>query len=204
MTLHDRLLACFRAPDYVPLATPEIARTLGLARKERASLDLEIRQLIGPARSSRSKEDKLCLPRDADLRHGPDCVPQGGSAYVVGSGVRANPKKTRSRFPLENTGVAIHGDRRRGALSDELSSPRGGLHGGEPTGRVIRILERATRRSPATCSARNSFLRRPGRSAFHPRHLRPGSGQIRGASGCPPSATSRGQAGRVDAAARQS
>jgi len=39
--------------------------------------------------------------------------------------------------------VAIHGDRVVVRLSDELSRPRGGRHGGEPTGRVIRILERA-------------------------------------------------------------
>ena len=98
MNLHDRLLALFRAPDYVPLATPEIARTLGLARKERNSLDLEIRQLIGAGEIVQIKEDKLCLPRDADLATGRIVFRQGGSAYVVRERGPSEPERTRSRF----------------------------------------------------------------------------------------------------------
>jgi ribonuclease R len=143
MNLHDRILALFRAPDYVPLTTPEIARTLGLARKERNSLDLEIRQLLGAGEIVQIKEDKLCLPRDADLATGRIMFRQGGSAYVVREREPSEPEKEAVQIPAENTGVAIHGDRVVVRLSDELSQPRGGRHGGEPTGRVIRILERA-------------------------------------------------------------
>jgi ribonuclease R len=143
MDLHERILTLFRAPHYVPLAAPEIVRTLGLARKERPALDSEIRRLLGAGEIVQIKEDKLCLPRDADLATGRIMFRQGGSAYVVRERGPSEPEKEAVQIPAENTGVAIHGDRVVVRLSDELSQPRGGRHGGEPTGRVIRILERA-------------------------------------------------------------
>jgi ribonuclease R len=143
MDLHERILTLFRAPHYVPLAAPEIVRLLGLARKERPALDSEIRRLLGAGEIVQIKEDKLCLPRDADLATGRIMFRQGGSAYVVRERGPSEPEKEAVQIPAENTGVAIHGDRVVVRLSDELSQPRGGRHGGEPTGRVIRILERA-------------------------------------------------------------
>jgi len=142
MKLHDRILALLRAPHYVPLTEPEIVRALGLARKERNALNLEIRQLLGAGELVQIKNDKLCLPRDADLATGRIQFRQGGSAYVVRERGPSEPEKEAVQIPAENTGVAIHGDRVVVRLSDELSSPRGGRHGGEPMGRVIRILER--------------------------------------------------------------
>ncbi len=142
MTLHDRILALLRTPHYVPLAESGIARALSLPRKERNSLTLEIRRLLSAGDVVQIKEDKLCLPRDADLATGRIQFRQGGSAYVVRERGPSEPEKEAVQIPAENTGVAIHGDRVVVRLSDELSRPHGGRHGGEPTGRVIRILER--------------------------------------------------------------
>jgi len=83
MKLRNRLLALFRSADYVPMPEPEIARTFGLARKERDALNIEIRQLLGAGEIVQIKEDRLCLPRDADLVTGRILFRQGGSAYVV-------------------------------------------------------------------------------------------------------------------------
>ena len=143
MKLRDHLLALFRAPDYVPLAGPEIARTLGLAKKDRNALDFEIRRLLGAGEIVRIKEDKLCLPRDADLVTGRIQFRQGGSAYVILEKGPSEPEKEAVQISAENTGVAIHGDRVVVRLGDELSQPHGRRRGGEPTGRVIRILKRA-------------------------------------------------------------
>jgi ribonuclease R len=142
MKLNDRLLALFRAPRYVPLTEPEIVRALGLPKGERNALNIEIRQLLAAGEIVQIKNDKLCLPRDADLATGRIQFRQGGSAYVIRERGPSEPEKEAVQIPAENTGVAIHGDRVVVRLSEELSLPHGGRHGGEPMGRVIRILER--------------------------------------------------------------
>src|SRR5664280_178451 len=108
MKLRDRLLALFRSSDYVPLAGPEISRTLGLARKERDSLHFEIRQLLGAGEIVQIKEDKLCLPSDADLVTGRIQFRQGGSAFVVRERGPGELEKDAVQIPAEETGVAIH------------------------------------------------------------------------------------------------
>ena len=142
MMLRERLLALLRASDYVPLSEPEVARALGLAKSERRSLAAEIRQLLAAGEVVCIKQDRLCLPRDADLVTGRIHFRQGGSAFVVRETEPGEGGKDAVQIPAEDTGVAIHGDKVVVRLSDELSRPRGGRHGGEPVGRVIRILER--------------------------------------------------------------
>lgn len=142
MQLHERLLAFLRAPDYVPLDEPGIARALGLSRKERGSLAFEARRLLASGGIVRIKRDRLCLPRDANLVTGRILFRQGGSAYVIPEGRANEPEKPSIQIAAEDTGVAMHGDRVVVRLANELSRPRGRRPGGEPTGRVIRILER--------------------------------------------------------------
>ena len=124
MNLRERLLALLRAPDYAPLAEPEIARALGLARRS-ATPSPESRQLLGAGEIVRIKQDRLCLPRDADLVTGRIQFRQGGSAYVIPETAPGEPEKDAVQIAAEDTGVAIHGDRVVVRLSDELSRPRG-------------------------------------------------------------------------------
>jgi len=143
MPLRDRLLTLLRAPGYAPLAEDEIARALNLGKKERASLAFEVRRLLAAGEVVRIKQDRLCLPASADLVTGRISFRQAGSAYVepeVRPGEREAPD---IQIAAEDTGVAMHGDKVVVRLSDELTRPRGNRPGGEPTGRVIRILERA-------------------------------------------------------------
>jgi ribonuclease R len=142
MMLRERLLALLRSADYVPLAEPEIARAFGLPKKERDSLVFEIRRLLAAGEIVRIKQDRLCLPRDADLVTGRIQFRQGGSAYVLPEKRATEPEKPAIQVPAEDTGVAMHGDKVVVRLSDELTRPRGNRAGGEPTGRVIRILAR--------------------------------------------------------------
>ena len=143
MQLRERLLTLFRASDYVPLPEPEIARSLGLAKSERRALSNEIRQLLGAGEVVCIKQDRLCLPHDADLVTGNIQFRQGGSAYVIREKAPGEPEKDAVQISAEDTGVAIHGDKVVVRLGAGLSRPHGGRHGGEPIGRVIRILERA-------------------------------------------------------------
>ena len=142
MKLRDRLLALVRAPDYAPLAETELARALGLDRKERNSLAFEVRRLLAAGELVRIKQDRLCLPRDADLVTGRIRFRQGGSAYVLPDVAAGAPPAPDVQIAAEDTGVALHDDKVVVRLSDELSRPHGNRPGGEPTGRVIRILER--------------------------------------------------------------
>jgi ribonuclease R len=142
MKLRDRLPALLRAPDYVPLDEPGIARALGLPHKERDSLAFEIRRLLAAGEIVRIKQDRLCLPRDADLVTGRIQFRQGGSAYVLPEKRATGPEKPAIQISAEDTGVAMHGDTVVVRLSDELTRPHGNRPGGEPAGRVIRILAR--------------------------------------------------------------
>jgi len=144
MKLRERLLDLLRAPAYVPLPEAEIARTLGLGRKERDSLAFEVRRLLGAGEIVRIKEDRLCLPQDADLVTGRIQFRQGGSAYVIPEAAPGRPEPATVQVAAEDTGVALHGDRVVVRLAEGLTRPRGprGVGGGEPIGRVIRILGR--------------------------------------------------------------
>ena len=142
LKLRDRLPALLRAPDYVPLDEPGIARALGLPKKERDSLAFEIRRLLAAGELVRIKQDRLCLPRDADLVTGRILFRQGGSAYVLPEKRATGPEKPAIQISAEDTGVAMHGDQVVVRLSDELTRPHGNRPGGEPAGRVIRILAR--------------------------------------------------------------
>jgi ribonuclease R len=140
--LRERLPALLRASDYVPLDEPGIARALGLPHKERDSLAFEIRRLLAAGEIVRIKQDRLCLPRDADLVTGRIQFRQGGSAYVLPEKRVSEPEKPAIQISAEDTGVAMHGDQVVVRLSDELTRPHGNRPGGEPAGRVIRILAR--------------------------------------------------------------
>ncbi|OHE89602.1 MAG: 3'-5' exonuclease [Verrucomicrobia bacterium RIFCSPLOWO2_12_FULL_64_8] len=142
MPLRERLLALLRGAGYAPLDEAAIARALDLSKKERGTLAFEVRRLLAAGEIVRIKQDRLCLPRDADLVTGRINFRQGGSAYVVPEGRANEPEKPAIQIAAEDTGVALHGDRVVVRLSDEVTRPRGRRPGGEPTGRVIRILER--------------------------------------------------------------
>jgi ribonuclease R len=144
MTLRERLLALLRAANYAPLDEPGIARALGLARKERTALAFTVRQLLAAGEIVHIKQDRLCLPRDADLVTGRIQFRQGGSAYLLPERRPGEPEPAAVQIAAEDTGVAMHGDRVVVRLHDALTRPRGprGVGGGEPTGRVIRLLER--------------------------------------------------------------
>ena len=144
MTLRERLLGLLHAPDYAPLDDSGLAQALGLSRKERGALPFAVRQLLAAGEAVRIKQDRLCLPRDADLVTGRIQFRQGGSAYVIPEKRADGREQPEVQVAAEDTGVAMHLDRVVVRLHDELTRPRGprGVGGGEPTGRVIRIIAR--------------------------------------------------------------
>ena len=157
MNLRDRLLALFRAPDYVPLAEPEIARALGLARKERDALAFEIRQLLAAGEIVRIKQDQLCLPRDADLVTGRIQFRQGGSAYVIPeTRARANPRRRRCRFPPRTPASPSTATASSCASATSSAGRAAAATAASRPAASSASSSAPTRPSPATCSARNS------------------------------------------------
>ena len=61
MNLRDRLLAQLRAPDYSPQSESELARALGLNKKQRAMLAHEARRLLASGLVRRLKGDRYQL-----------------------------------------------------------------------------------------------------------------------------------------------
>ncbi|MBS0662225.1 MAG: RNB domain-containing ribonuclease [Verrucomicrobia bacterium] len=59
MTLRDRILALVREASYVPADEPELARRLGLPKKQRTQLKFELRQLLRDAHLARGAHGRL-------------------------------------------------------------------------------------------------------------------------------------------------
>ena len=140
MTLRDRLLARLREPGYVPANETDLARLLHLNKKERRALAFEVRRLLATGELVRIKGDKLCEPGEVDLVTGRISFRQNGSAIVLPEKRINQPSPTHLPIFIaaEDTGVALHGDK---VVVRLAAGPARGE--AQPSGRVIRILERA-------------------------------------------------------------
>ncbi|HND60888.1 MAG TPA: hypothetical protein PLB90_05365, partial [Opitutaceae bacterium] len=65
MTLRDRILALVREASFVPADEPELARRLGLPKKQRSQLKFEVRQLLRDGRLARGAHGRLAAPAAA-------------------------------------------------------------------------------------------------------------------------------------------
>ena len=150
MKLKSLILNLMREADYVPLNSAQLADTLGLKKKEQRNLDFELKSLLGKGEIVRIKKDCYCLPQDADLITGRIMFRQTGSAFLIPD----DEAKPKVQIYAEDTGVAMHGDHvvvrlhshyeaKQKKQSGNRRKPPANQRTDEPTGRVIRILERA-------------------------------------------------------------
>ena len=141
MKLKEQLLELLGTPDYAPVTRNEIAERLGLHRKEMRKLDFELRRLQGAGTIVSIKDGRFCLPADADLVTGTIQFRQSGSAFLRPD---ANAGEAVGvQIAAEDTATAMHGDRVVVRIMDDRAPQRrSGPGAGEPSGRVIRILER--------------------------------------------------------------
>lgn len=138
--------------DYVPMTAREISESLKLKKGQYPALKKEINNLVRAGRVVRVKQDRYCLPDDADLISGKIIFRQSGSAFLIPDTAPGEKEKARLDIRQEDTGVAMHGDRVLARLVEsrrKFYRRRKGRRGGvsldpEPEqARVIRILERA-------------------------------------------------------------
>lgn len=152
MNLRERILSHLQAKDYVPSTKSDLAAALGLAKKERRALDYEMRLLLASGDIIRIKDDRFCIPHDADLVTGVIKFRQSGSAFVTPDAPLGGKKLPAIEIAAEDTGVAMHQDRVVVRLQDSPTQQAGGWRGKRPAaarpsdgpfGRVIRIQKRA-------------------------------------------------------------
>ncbi|MBL4576570.1 MAG: RNB domain-containing ribonuclease [Opitutaceae bacterium] len=164
MKLKTRILNLMGKADYIPLDTAHLIDALGLKKKDRRDLNFEITRLLGKGDIVRIKRDCYCIPQDADLITGKIMFRQTGSAILIAEETSEHEKIL---IAAEDTGIAMHGDHvvvrlyshqeiRQQKRSNFRKKPFPGRKSDEPSGKVIRILERA--RTTLTGSLQKSKL----------------------------------------------
>ncbi|MBN2068949.1 MAG: ribonuclease R [Opitutales bacterium] len=142
-----------RSKGYVPIPVNRIAEQLKVPNKDLGNFRGNVDELIRSGTIVRLKKDRLCFPHDAELTSGYIRFRQNGSATLIPDPLPDGERVLRNPIIIkaEDTGVAMHGDKvlirlirshRRYVLhKGKNGMPESVLE--EPTGRVIRILERA-------------------------------------------------------------
>ena len=158
MNLRERLLSHFQDAACRPANETELARRLGLAKKERAALAHEVRRLLVAGELVRVQGDRLRWRGAEGEITGHIKFRPGGSAFVIPDDVREGDDDEAIQIASEDADVALHGDRVSVRVFEHRKARRDG-RGTEATGRVTRVLERAKDSIVGT-------LQRSGRSYF--------------------------------------
>ncbi len=140
MNLRERLLELLRDPDYSPANEFELARRLGLQKKQRPALAFEVRRLLAGGELIRVQGDRLQLRGSEGELNGKIMFRAGGSAVVIPdkvTGTNTNEIEAIQISPDE-TGIALHGDRVVVRVLEGVRTRRPG----ETAGRVVRVLAR--------------------------------------------------------------
>ncbi len=152
--MEQKILELLGRRDYTPLNAPGLLRQLGLPRRELRALERVLGRLERSGQVARIKTgNRYALPSEADLLPGRIRINRQG----IGTLQPDNPKNQVIRIPHDATSTALHGDHvlvRR----DILPQARRGKRPSEPTGRVVRILERARTQLVGTLQRGRSFL----------------------------------------------
>jgi ribonuclease R len=140
MNLRERLLQLLSEPDYTAANEFELARRLGLQKKQRPTLAFEVRRLLAGGQLVRVQGDRLQLRGSDGEITGKIIFRAGGSAVVIPDNVTGtNTTELESiQIPPDETDVALHGDRVAVRILHGVRTRRPG----ETAGRVVRILAR--------------------------------------------------------------
>ena len=140
MKLRERLLAHLHQPGYVPANEIDLARQLGLQKKDRKALTHEMRLLLSKGEIRFIKGDRIALPSEQEQLVGRIQFRAGGSAFFQPE-VELGGSVDSIQIAPDDTGVALHGDRVAVAVNPALQRRRDGK-GTEQTGRVVRVIAR--------------------------------------------------------------
>src|SRR5438445_12584631 len=138
MDIRQKIQSLLAAPKYHPLRRAEIAGKLRLNDAERREFRRVLEEMIRTGEVARVRQDRFVLPQEADLVTGRISINEKGFAFVV-----PEPPSTSGDIYVaeEDVGVAMQGDKVMVRLNRERRKFR---TDDRASGRVIRILERAT------------------------------------------------------------
>jgi len=133
--MEARILKLFSRSDYTPLNVPELLQALGLARNQQQELQRVLGQLERSGGIARIKGNRYIRPLDADMVPGRIRINRQGKGFLEAD----DPKLPTITIPEHATSTAFNGDR---VLVRRDVVPQGRRQPEEPTGKVMRILER--------------------------------------------------------------
>src|ERR1035441_6711682 len=149
-----KILDLLKRPDYTPLNADELRARLSLRRDHQRELEQLLARLERSGQIARIKAgNRYALPITADLVPGRIRMNRAGVGFVQPD----DPKLPTIRVAYDATGTAMHGDHvlvRRDVLARVPRRPEAT----EPTGRVVRVLERARTQLVGTLQRGKQFL----------------------------------------------
>lgn len=152
--MEEKVLELFHRRTYTPSNISELLSQLGLPRTQQHRLERSLARLERAGQIARIKQgNRYALPLEADLIPGRIRMSRQG----VGTLQPDAPKLPAIRIPPDATATAMHGDH---VLVREDVTPRK-FHrnaSGEPTGRVVRVLESARKEIVGTLQRGRQLL----------------------------------------------
>src|SRR5258706_14634981 len=137
MDIRTKIQSLLATPNYHPLRRAEIAGKLRLKPNERVEFRRVLDEMARKGEVARVRQDRFVLPQEADLVSGRIAINEKGFAFVIPE----TPTEAGDIYiAQEDTGVAWQGDKGMGRVNRE----RRNKASDKTSGRVIRILERAT------------------------------------------------------------
>ncbi|HTL17388.1 MAG TPA: VacB/RNase II family 3'-5' exoribonuclease, partial [Patescibacteria group bacterium] len=152
--LDHKIRELMRRPGYTPMDIAQLSRRLGLPDGAQAQLQETLSAMERSGEIARLKQgNRFGLPLEADLIPGRIRINRQGIGTLQPSDANIAP----IRVPVDATSTALHGDR---VLVRRDAGPlrRGSNDSAQPTGRVVRVLERARARLVGTLQRGRQFL----------------------------------------------
>ena len=151
--MEDQILKLLGQPDYAPANVPELLRHLGLPPNRQQDLQAALRRLEQAGRITRTKGNRYIASREADLIPGRIMINRQGKGFLQPD----DAGQQEIMIPQDATSTAFHGDRvlvRRDVRARGLRP----APDEQPTGTVIRILERKRATMVGTLQRSSQFL----------------------------------------------
>ncbi len=151
--MKEQLLQLLAGKDYSPANVPELLHELGQPPDQQQALQQVLQELEQAGLIARIKGNRYILPNEADLIPGRIRMNRAGKGFLAPD----DSTQKEIAIPESATGTALHEDRVLVRLDARLRPPKPGEEL-QPTGTVIRVLERHRTKMVGTLQRSARFL----------------------------------------------